>query len=90
VRVAARPEVVHPGLSHAAHAWVMAEAASGAAPEGLARTARARWPKLPGVAAFAPFDAGVLAQSAAAYAADLDRMAALPGVRLIGGPAREA
>ena len=78
------PQVVHPGLSAAAHAAVMAELAAGASPEGLARRLRAAYPKSDGQPGYQPFDAATRAASATAYAADLARLARLPGATVLG------
>jgi hypothetical protein len=88
--VRAEPGVVHPGLSHAAHAWVIAQAAAGRSPERLAREARVLWPKVPGVAAFAPLNPATLDASSSAYAADVTTMAAMPRVTLLNPPDAKA
>lgn len=75
--------VTHPGLSARAQAQVMAALAAGTAGPETAQAARRLYPKGPQEPGFLPFDAAVRAASAAAYAADLARMAAWPAVRLL-------
>ena len=80
------------GFSAQAHAQLRAWQAEGcAAPEGstLAALARARFPKTGDTPAFAPFAEQVLARSAASYAADVARIRAMAGVRILmsGAPA---
>jgi hypothetical protein len=72
--------VVHPGLSAAAHAWVMAQADAGKPHAGLAREARNRWPKTANAQPFAPFGQDALRASATSYRADIAAIAELPGV----------
>jgi hypothetical protein len=79
----------HPGLSAAAQASLMAEVAHGlldpddeTAVKARAGTLRMDWSKDAGHAGFQPWSAEALARSREAYAQDLQRIAAQPGVRL--------
>ena len=81
--VAPLPQVVHPGMSAAAHAAFMAQVAAGTPPDGLARRLRRDLPKSPTRPGYRPFDATTRAASAAAYAVDMDRVARLPGATLL-------
>lgn len=84
------PGLVHPGLTVQAHDWLMAQHAAGRSPDGLAKEARARWPKTPGAMPFAPFDSARLARSARAYAADIAAVAILDRVTLLRPPVAKA
>jgi hypothetical protein len=80
------PGVTHAGLSARALA-LMAEARPAPtdreARRAVALAARGRFPKGPENPAPAPFAPALVAESAAAHAADLARLAALPGVTLL-------
>jgi len=77
------PQVVHPGLSAAAHAEVLARIAAGQPGAGLARALRTRYPKSDAWPGYQPFDATARAASATAYCDDLARLARLDGVTLL-------
>lgn len=85
VRVPLPEQPAHQGLSARAQAHVMAWLQAGACGDaaGIARAARARFPKSSAEPGFAPLDAATLAATARAYGHDLDRIAALPRVTLL-------
>lgn len=87
LRLATKPS--HPGLSRRAHAWVMEQRARGAAHSDIAHEARRRFPKSDSEPAFRPFSVAQRDRSAEAYAADLARIAAMPGVTLLDHHGRE-
>lgn len=79
------PEAAVVGLSQPAWQHLQAQGLQRPAAEiaQLAQEAKALFPRGPGAPALAPFDAVTVARSRAAYAADLARLAALPGVVLL-------
>jgi hypothetical protein len=84
--VTALEERMQPGFSARAHALLRAWQAEGVAPPKdttLAAQARARFPKASDEPSFSPF----LERSAAAYGADIVRLAGLPGLNMISGVA---